>query len=128
MSQGIIKLWTEIIPTNTDMDSVKVWDISDKPPFKFQLQMVVWDTKDVIAMDSEGTSDIFIKCFFDKKHYKETDTHWRCSTGKGSFNWRMLFDTEYPRHDDDYIMTIQCWDRDILSANDLIGESAIDLQ
>ena len=26
--------------------------------------------------------------------YQDTDTHWRCKKGKGSFNWRMKFDVE----------------------------------
>lgn len=90
--------------------------------------MVLWDTKDVVGLDMGGTSDIFLKVFFEEKVYRETDTHWRCGTGKGSFNWRALMDTTYPRHDDDYMMTVQCWDRDVLSANKLIGETALDLE
>src|SRR3546814_9075271 len=26
--------------------------------------------------------------------HQDTDTHWRCKKGKGSFNWRMKFDVE----------------------------------
>lgn len=65
---------------------------------------MVWDTKDVIAADWEGTSDVFIRCFFDTKNAKETDTHYRCQDGKASFNYRLLFDTKAPA--DDYNFTI----------------------
>ena len=41
--------------------------------------MVVWDTMGVVAMDVEGTSDVYARLFFDsKEETKETDTHYRC--------------------------------------------------
>jgi len=56
----------------------------------------VFDTVDIIAMDVEGTSDVFVRAFFDSKKDKETDTHFRCMDGKASFNYRILFDYVYP--------------------------------
>ena len=51
-------------------------------------------------MDAEGTSDVFIRAFFDSKEQtKETDTHFRCSDGKASFNYRLLFNIKHPRKD-----------------------------
>lgn len=50
------------------------------------------DTQDIPAMDFEGTSDIFIKAYINYKDQYQTDTHYRCMNGKGSFNYRMLFD------------------------------------
>jgi hypothetical protein len=56
-------------------------------------------------MDDEGTSDVFIKTFFDsKEEVKETDTHFRCSDGKASFNYRHIFHLKHPRKD--YNLTI----------------------
>lgn len=51
-------------------------------------------------MDAEGTSDAFIRGFFDSKEEdKETDTHFRCSDGKASFNFRFIFTVTHPRKD-----------------------------
>lgn len=65
---------------------------------------MVWDTKDIIATDIEGTSDIYIRAFFDTKDAKETDCHYRCSNGKGSFNYRLLFKMKAPA--DNYHLTL----------------------
>ena len=46
--------------------------------------------------DIEGTSDVFIRSFFDTRDAKETDTHYRCTTGKASFNYRLLFNVKAP--------------------------------
>ena len=77
-------------------------------------------------MDIEGTSDTFIRAFFDSKEQtKETDTHFRCSDGKASFNYRLLFDIKHPRKD--YNLTLQAYDRDFFKSNDIIGEARINL-
>jgi hypothetical protein len=44
-----------------------------------EVRVVIWDTKEVIKADVEGTTDIFVRTFFDsKKDSIETDTHFRC--------------------------------------------------
>ena len=91
------------------------------------MRCVIWDTKEVVAADVfEGMSDVFIRCFFDTKDAKETDTHFRCGDGKASFNYRLLFDYKAPN--DSYNFSVQVWDRDFFCSNDLIGEVALDLQ
>lgn len=55
-------------------------------------------------MDAEGTSDVFIRSFFDSKKALETDTHFRCQTGTASFNYRLKFNEVVPK--EDYNMTI----------------------
>jgi len=80
-------------------------------------------------MDAEGTSDVFIRTFFDSRECtKETDTHFRCQTGKASFNYRLLFDINYPRKKNDYALQVQAYDRDFFKSNDIIGESKVDLK
>lgn len=80
-------------------------------------------------MDAEGTSDVFIRSFFDSRECsKETDTHFRCQTGKASFNYRLLFDMKYPRKKNDYDLQIQAYDRDFFKSNDIIGEAKVDLK
>lgn len=70
-------MWTEIIPTSIDMRLIETFDISPKPNDVYEIRVAVFDTKDLKMMDTEGTTDGFIKCFFNPKNAKETDTHYR---------------------------------------------------
>ena len=90
------------------------------------MRVVVWDTKELACMDVEGTSDAFVKAFLEPKTAKETDCHYRCSTGNASFNYRLLYNVNAPQ--ENYIFTVQCWDRDFFASNDLIGEVQLDLK
>jgi hypothetical protein len=83
----------------------------------------------VKAMDDDGCSDVFIKCFFNQKEgIKETDTHFRCQDGRASFNYRMLFNFEHPKKlKNQYDLTIQAFDRDFFKSNDIIGEARLNL-
>ncbi len=104
-SQGVIKMWAEIWPTSIPMQDIPLWDITPKAPEIMEVRLVIWDTVDVICMDAEGTSDVYIRAFFDtNEQVRQTDTHFRCQNGKASFNYRLLFDVEYPRKD--YTLTI----------------------
>ena len=42
------------------------------------MRLVVYDTKDGICADFEGTSDVFIKVGMEGGQTRETDTHFRC--------------------------------------------------
>jgi hypothetical protein len=65
-----------------------------------EIRVVIFDTIDIKMMDTEGTSDAFFRCFFDSKdEVKETDTHFRCSDGKASFNYRLIFKIKNNRKD-----------------------------
>jgi hypothetical protein len=46
---------------------VPVFNITPKPPEKFEIRVVIYDTLDIKMMDAEGTSDAFIRAFFDSK-------------------------------------------------------------
>jgi hypothetical protein len=69
-----------------------LYDIRPKPHEEFEVRVVIFDTLDVIAMDAEGTSDVYARAFFDsKEEVHETDTHFRCQDGKASFNYRLIY-------------------------------------
>lgn len=74
----MVKLWVDIIPTSVANEFPK-YDISKRPPEELEVRVCVYDTIDLKMMDDEGTSDAFIRAFFDTKEgAKETDTHYRC--------------------------------------------------
>lgn len=101
------------------------WDTAPKKGLDLEARVIVWDTKDVIMMDVEGTSDGYVKCFFEQSQKKSTDTHWRNSDGKMSWNWRMLFGVNQDA--EDKVLVVQCFDRDVFGADDLIGEGRVDI-
>jgi len=105
---------------------VKKWDLAAEPVQKFQLRVAVMDCTNVPKMDKEGTTDLYIQVFIDDKNKKSTDTHFRCMSGNGSFNYRCIMEFETPR--DNYMLTLQAWDRDFLSPNEFICEWTLDLE
>lgn len=128
VGQGTLKMWVEINPTQVAPEKKEpLWDISPKPPQEFIMRVCVFGTEDIKMMDVEGTSDVYIRGFFDsRKDPLETDTHYRCQTGRASFNYRLNFKMEVPRSH--YNFTVQAYDRDFFKSNDIIGSAIIDLR
>ena len=127
LAQGTVTLWVEIHSTNIPMNQVPLWEINPKPLEEYEVRVVVFDTVEVVADDPEGCSDVYCRAYFDSKEdVKETDTHYRCSDGKASFNYRMLYTLKHPRKD--YTLSLQLYDRDFLTSNDVIGETSINIK
>jgi Ca2+-dependent lipid-binding protein len=128
--QGIFKMWAELIPVN-EAPNVKKWDITAKPAEHLEIRVVVWGSKNLKMMDAEGTCDAFVRLFFDPKHKKETDVHYRNSDGKANWNYRLLFPFDYnssKMNENDCTLTVQTYDLDLLTANDLVGQATINLE
>lgn len=119
MSQGTVVMWAEINEQYASKEAAPEWDISKKPTEDFQVRVVIWDTEELEMMDGEGTTDGFIRCFLNSDKSKDTDTHFRNSDGKCSWNYRLLFPVTYPTKDTK--MTVQGYDLDLFKSNDLIG-------
>jgi len=97
-------MWVEVQPTASKKSSIPALDITPEPLKDYEVRLVIWHTKDIESMDWEGTSDIFVRAFFDPDDDHLTDTHWRCQTGKGSFNWRLKIPTKSQQ--DSYTLSI----------------------
>lgn len=121
-------MWMEINPTKVEPDKQpRVWDISDKPPQEYMMRVSIFGTDEIKMMDDEGTSDVFIRCFFDsKKDALETDTHYRNQDGRASFNYRLMYKIHHPCQKTKF--TVQAYDRDFFKSNDIIGSAEIDLR
>ena len=89
------------------------------------MRVCVMDCNNVPSMDIEGTTDLYIKCWIDDKEKKSTDTHYRCMSGNGSFNYRCLIDFDMPR--ESKVLVLQAWDRDLFKKNEYICEWTLDL-
>ena len=109
---------------------MKPWDITPPPREEHELRVIVWETKDVKFKDTvTECNDLYARATWNRQSF-ETDTHWRCRT-KGSFNWRMKWRMQLPiNYDEEFgndVLTISLWDRDIVTSNEMIAETRIDL-
>lgn len=125
ISQGVVKLWAEINQKDSKLANLDPINVAPEPVKEYEARLVIWKTKDIEMMDFEGTSDVFIKSFFDPDQDYSTDTHYRCQTGTASFNWRKNIPLK--SKEGEYILTIQAWDWDLIGSNQIIGECQVDL-
>lgn len=127
LSQGVIKLWLEISSNSIPLADRKLWNITPQPPVEMEIRICVLKCEGIPNMDIEGTSDAFLKGFFDSsEEIQETDTHYRNQDGEPDFQYRLLYRVKVPRKD--YKFTLQCYDRDFFKSNDMIGEARVDLK
>ena len=117
MPQGEVMMWLEMFDQD---DGIKMepWNIEPEPNNMLEMRLIVYETESMENLDIEDTSDIYVVAFLDGNKKFQTDVHYRCSTGQGSFNWRMKIPVEFPRSKFD--LTLQAFDNDILSRDDFI--------
>ncbi|KAH9070578.1 hypothetical protein Ae201684P_002935 [Aphanomyces euteiches] len=101
-SQGSLQLWVDILTP---------------------AQAALYEQESPIEM----MNDLFVKAWMEGLKPLKTDTHWRCATGKGSWNYRLKFVVQMPMKPEFARLTIQMWDKDLTKWNDIIGEAQLDL-
>lgn len=127
MSQGVVKCWLEIVPCDIPPEEAPPeWEIAPKPPAHLEVRVVIGNCEEVPMVDAEGCTDAYLRGFFDtKEDVQETDTHFRNSDGKPDFQYRLVYRIQYPRKVTKF--TIQLYDADFFSSNDMIGENSVDI-
>ena len=65
VSQGVLRMWIQLNSVNLPPDKATKWDISQKPPEMFEVRICALNCKDVKCMDWEGTSDVYMRGFFE---------------------------------------------------------------
>ena len=118
-------MWCEIIDNDCEDASKDPVNIQPAPVKEYEARIVIWKTKDIENMDVEGCSDIYCRSFFDSNNDLKTDTHWRCSNGAGSFNYRLKLKINSSMENP--TLTVQAWDKDIIASDDLIGSCELNL-
>lgn len=127
--RGRLEMWIDIFNEGDKTPMVPIFPIERLP---YELRAVVWITRDCVIKDTIAEcNDVFVRGGVMRgNQFLETDTHWRCRTD-GSFNYRWKYDITLPVEDErnygEDKFKLQIWDRDLIMANDLIGESEIDL-
>lgn len=125
--QGSIVMWLEIVEREKKTD-LKEWDIKLPPVVNMQSRLVIWSTRDIPCMDVEEVSDVYVAAFLDPKKSQTTDTHFRCSSGEASFNWRCLETIPYhPKHHNTKLQ-IQVYDKDLFAPDDYICSASLNLK
>ncbi|KRX05452.1 C2 domain [Pseudocohnilembus persalinus] len=130
-SVGRLECWIEVIPKKDLKFNAPLY-IFPPPQYEFELRVIVWSTRNCVFKDEfEECNDVYVKGGLAKgSENQETDIHWRCRN-KGNFNYRMKFKVKYPMvSEDDYgndKFQVSIWDKDILGADELIGEQTINL-
>lgn len=117
-------MWVEVFEKK-DRVAFKKWDISPPPVIDLELRLIVWETSGIPMMDDEGTSDIYVVSFVDTDLKQSTDCHYRCQTGRGSFNWRVILPLSTPS--DKSKLQVQVFDNDFFSFDDYISGCTLDL-
>ena len=124
MSQGEIMMWLEMFDED-EGNKMELWNIEPEPKNILEMRLIIYETEGMENLDIEDTSDIYVLAFLDDGKKFQTDVHYRCSTGQGSFNWRMKIPVEFPRKKFD--LTLQTFDKDILSRDDYICGATLNI-
>ncbi|KOO24435.1 c2 domain containing protein [Chrysochromulina tobinii] len=140
LRQGFVDLFVEIMTENEALHR-RMLDISPPPTQKWEMRLIIWSARDVPRdLDDSGLSDLYVAAQYDDPYSKKkargmvlrTDTHFRASKGKASWNWRMRFPVELRytdrslSRDKRHMLRLKLWDWDV-SLNDLAGETSLDL-
>ncbi|EQC32228.1 hypothetical protein SDRG_09979 [Saprolegnia diclina VS20] len=125
-SQGTLQLWVDIL-TPSQAAIYEPIDIAPPPPKKFEVRVVIWKSEGVVDKDLSETNDLFVKAWMEGHKAQSTDIHWRCSTGKASWNYRMKFQVEMPMKPEFARLHLQLWEKDLLKWQDIIGGTELDL-
>lgn len=134
--QGYVSCWVDILsPLQREVyPRVPI----TPPTFEWELRVVVWKVRKVPPGDSvTKQSDLFVRASMDTGAGQgsaggksaTTDVHWRAKGGRGSFNWRCVFPVTSSRDRElkAYALRLQCYDKDLVKWNDLLGECEVPL-
>lgn len=124
--QGRLEMFVEVL-TPEEAARIPPKNIAPPQPKPFELRLVVWQTRKCAPKD-EKKSDIFVSAMMDgmpRSERQETDSHWNSKDGTGSFNWRMKFPLMLPYPNPR--LKLQIWDKDLISADDIIAEAILNL-
>lgn len=119
--QGHVRMWLEIHPSKNRPDPI---DITPKPAVEFEARLIAWKSEKVPTVAIEGLSDLYMRAWINQETPKETDTHYRCSNGNASWNWRLKFPVKLDGRSN-YELMLQLWDRDFFSSNAFIGDASL---
>ena len=125
-SQGVVRMWIDILPAGPNHFVPAPWKIARPPPTPLEVRVCVFRTADV---PSYKGNDYYIKARLESTYAstaaapgrkaraegrdeerQETDVHFRAKRGEANFNWRFVFRPSHPCSDPR--LTLQLYERD----------------
>uniref|UniRef100_A0A0N5BXL1 C2 domain-containing protein n=1 Tax=Strongyloides papillosus TaxID=174720 RepID=A0A0N5BXL1_STREA len=95
---GKLELFVDIFPKSIGTIPPQI-NISKRIPDKMQLRIAVFGTRHVLLtkkIAGKFSTDMYIKCLLNGSDSSvSTDVHYNVVNGRGSFNWRFVFDINY---------------------------------
>jgi hypothetical protein len=120
-------MWLEIIPSA----QARVHDVTEifgPPRKKFELRITCWKAEGVPRKCGHDLYTTFKMALPGGTVKQSTDIHFACKDGKPSWNYRIIIPLELPLKDPlQGRLTVQMWDFDVLTSNDIVAERHIDL-
>ena len=129
-SQGSVWLWVDMHPLDAGALVPKPWVIERPPPMPLQVRVCIYGLKDVPRKKGSSLkTDLYVRGRMEATlaslasapgrrarkggrvdMKQETDVHYRSKGGEASFNWRLVFDVDYPCTESR--LTLQLYDKD----------------
>ena len=138
--RGKLEMWVDIMTREQAALHTPV-DIRPAEALNFELRMVVWAVRGCPTADwVTNAADLFVSTSLnvvadgDREATvlkQETDTHWRSRSGRGHFNWRMVFgDLALPQPPSSPCrLSLNVWDQDpLLVSKELLGTAELDIR
>lgn len=127
-SQGLVYLWTDIFRVSDQgLEHNKRIDIAGPEKKMFEIRISCWRSLGVPNVDGDA-SDLYVRFAMAGGQPKDTDTHWRCKGGSGSWNWRIKIMMELPiKNREEARLTVKMMEKNIFTADTLIGQNTINL-
>jgi hypothetical protein len=130
-NQGNLEVWVEMFEAGDE--APKPLPITSPPIIECELRVIVFKARNVVNKDMGGQNDLFFKVGLVGVDHKQTrfgstqttDTHYFATDGKGSFNYRLLYRFTIPVTKAK--LRLAAYDRDVIGANDNIGEAVVPL-
>ena len=130
-NQGNLEVWLEMFEAGDE--APKPIPIASPPIIECELRVIVFKARNVVNKDMGGQNDLFFKVGLVGVDHKQTrfgstqttDTHYFATDGKGSFNYRLLYRFTIPVTKAK--LRLAAFDRDVIGANDNIGEAVVPL-
>ena len=115
----------EILPRARDNDFPKT-NMERNEKSIYQLRIVIWSVDDIPTINN-GKADIqIVATLQDPNAPEKTDVHHNSSDGHGEFNWRMIFDVEYPS--EKHYLQISAEDYHLAGSNEPLSSNSYDLE
>ena len=125
VSRGAVRMLVEIFPRSRDNDFPKT-NMERNEKSIYQLRIVIWCVDDIPTINN-GKADIqIVATLQDPNSPEKTDVHHNSDDGHGEFNWRMIFDIEYPS--EKHYLQISAEDYHLAGSNEPLSSNSYDLE